>query len=89
MDLISVQIRVTDEKQGNRNINTETEGVWLLIRTYFAQTHLPANKQVWFILNKTLQLNTVVPQSIFSLHTVTEEEAEGHINGAPLVEDFI
>lgn len=43
-------------------------------------THIPANKQVWFILNKTLQLNTVVPQSVLSLHTVTVKEPEGHIN---------
>lgn len=70
-------------KNREKNINTETEGVRVLIRTeYVAQTHLPANKQVWFILNKTLELNTVVPQSIFSLHTVTVEEAEGHINNS-------
>lgn len=40
-------------------------------------TNIPANKQFGFILNKTLQLNTVVPQSIFSLHTVTAEEPRG------------
>lgn len=37
-------------------------------------THIPAYKQVWLILNKTLQLNTVVPQRVFSLHTVAVEE---------------
>lgn len=55
--------------------------MWLLNNAHsMLHTNIPANKQVGFILNKTLQLNTVVPQSIFSLHTVTTEEPEGRIN---------
>lgn len=40
--------------------------------------HTPANKQVWFILNETLQLNAVVPQSLLSFHAVAVEQAELH-----------
>lgn len=40
--------------------------------------HTPANKQVWFILNKTLQLNAVVLQSLLSFHAVAVGEAELH-----------
>lgn len=47
-------------------------------KIYLWCAHIPANKQVWFILNKTLQLNTVVSQSILSLHTVTGKEQDSH-----------
>lgn len=40
--------------------------------------HTPANKQVWFILNETLQLNAVVLQSLLSFHAVAAEQAELH-----------
>lgn len=54
--------------------------MWLVKNSYsMLHANIPANKQVGFILNKTLQLNIVVPQSIFSLHAVTAEEPEGNI----------
>ena len=42
--------------------------------------HIPVDKQVWFILNKTLQVNTVVLQSFFSFHTVTVKEPDSYVN---------
>lgn len=74
VDLISVQIRVTARKK-HKYKHVFKVAKRLLIKTYsMMYTHIPANKQVCFILNKTLQLNTVVPQSIFSLHAVAVEE---------------
>lgn len=82
-------------KTGNKHVNIKTDLKLLKYLTFIywiinlvCCTHTPANKQVWFILNKTLQLNTVVPQSILSLHTVTVKEPEGYRNSGTILKTF-
>ena len=68
MDLVAVQLGVTATER--KLVRVEMPSMYQMDPDSVCLSNTPADKQVWLVLDKALQLDAVVRQSFLSLNTV-------------------